>query len=874
MKTDSILRLITERLGQTWERTGDGLFGAGCFLLSLALYLQTLAPSVVTLFDDSLEFPLVVHRLAIAHPTGYPLYILLGKLFALGPWHNVAWAVNLVSAVAGAVTITLVYLLARFLSVRRLPALLAAMALAVSPVFWSQAVVAEVYTLNSAFVAGLLCLALRWAHRPLLPVRPFSLLQAQPPARASLFLLRQGPWLRMPTAVRRAAHGAHQFYRRAFPAVPPSRRLRPHPRLYALAGLLGLALTHHRTILLLVPALAFFFLLVERRLFTRAALLGPEHRHWPRWIQIVGRPVILLVSSLFFPLLLYLYLPLRGHVGSLDGTYQDTWAGFWRWVLASDYGVFLGQNPLARDLNAAFYGELFWRQLGPVGLALALLGVLRLLRRPRSRSDGGSRALVLTGVAFLTYVVFAVVYRVPDVEVFVIPAFLLAAVWLGAGLDYAVDLLRPRGPSLALRRFLALCLVAICLAGLLQPLLIAIRTYPDVDLSRHWTVHDLGVYLLDQSLPAESSVIGLLGEVTLLRYLQETSGRRPDVNTVAADAESARREAVAAALAGGESAFLTRLLPGLGDDHTLDAVVGLIDIDEPLGAPALIRVDGPDPALSDLPRPVGLEPMPGLDLLGYGVHQHGDHWRVWARLRLWWRAPAGLEEPLKISSRLLDAGGQQVAAVDAEPVAGAYPTTIWRPGEVVADAYEIPLPAGLPPGDYHPLVVVYDPETGAEQGRCLLAPVRLEGNPGRPPRRALEAELAETPHARFRDLELLAFTPPAPQMPYKPGDGLSLTLLWVSRGPAAGAWQLAVLAEGPEAHVLAEEPLGGRFDVAQWTEGQVVRQQLGLILPEGLAPGTYRLKLRVLREGLPVPWGRGLIPRGSDLPLGTITIAP
>lgn len=863
---------IIERGGHIWERAGDWLLAACCFLLSLALYLQTLAPSVAALFDDSLEFPLVVHRLAIAHPTGYPLYILLGKLLTLGPWHNVAWAVNLLSAVAGATTVALVYLLARRLTRRRLPALVAAAALAVSPVFWSQAVVAEVYTLNSTFVAGLLWLGLRWARRPLAAVRPFSLLQVRPPEKGSLFLPGQGPWQRLPAAVRRGARRVYRLYRRAFPPVPPSRRLRPSPWLYGLVALLGLALAHHRTILLLVPALALFCLLVERRAFGRAALLGPEHPDRPRWLQLAGRPGVLLVLCLLFPLLLYLYLPLRGHMGSLDGTYRNTWSGFWQWVLASDYGAFLGQNPLARNLDAAFYGRLFWQQFGPMGLALALLGLLGLLRRRTPRSDAGPRALVLTGVAFSSYLAFALIYRVPDVEVFFCPAFLLVAVWLGAGLDYAADLLRPRGPSLGLRRLLALCLMAVFLAGLFQPLFIGLRTYPDVDLGRRWIVHDYGLYLLEQPLPADSTVVGLLGEMTLLRYLQETTGRRPGLETVVADRESARRQAVEEALARDGAVYLTRPLPGLTADHSLDAVIGLIDVGGHLET--LMRVDGPEPAPSDLPRSVDLEPVPGLELLGYGLRQHAAHWQSWARLRLWWQAPDGLGEPLKVSARLLDAGGRQVAAVDAEPVAGAYPTTAWRPGEFVADAYEIPLPAGLPPGDYTPLVIVYDPATGAERGRALLAPVGLVGNPARPPRRALEADLARTIYAQFRDLELLGFTPPDPNVSYVPGESPELTLLWQSPDPAGRDWRLQVLLEGVETYVLAGEPLGGGYPADRWYEGQAVRQWLALAVPAGVPAGTYPLKLRVSYQDRPVPWGRGPIPLGSDLTLGTITVGP
>ena len=342
---------------RVWSRSGDALLAVCCLLLALALYLQTLAPSVAALFDDTLEFPLICYRLGIAHPTGYPLYILLGKLFTLGPWQNVAWSVNLLSAVAGALTVGLVYLATRQLTRRRWPALLGAGALAVSPIFWSQAVVAEVYTLNAAFVAALLWLVLRWSRQPLLPVEPFSLLLVPPRRRQMLFLPGQEAWFRLPVGVRRAFCRVSAVYRRWFPAVPPKGRLRLHPRIYALAGVYGLSLTHHRTTLLLAPALLIFALLVERRVLSRAALLGPEHPDRPRWQQITARPIVLLLLCLLVPLVLYLYLPLRGHVGSLDGTYNNTWQGFWQWVTASSYSKEFGH--LISLVNAVDYLSVF-----------------------------------------------------------------------------------------------------------------------------------------------------------------------------------------------------------------------------------------------------------------------------------------------------------------------------------------------------------------------------------------------------------------------------------------------------------------------------------------------------------------------------------
>jgi hypothetical protein len=849
--------------GRAWNRVGDGLLAVGLFAASLTLYVRTLAPSVATLFDDSLEFPLVSYRLAIAHPTGYPLYTLLGKLFTLGG-QNVAWSVNLLSAVAGVLTVVLVYLIARQLTRRRLPALLGAVALAVSPVFWSQSVVAEVYTLSGAFVAALLWLALRWSRQPLLPVEPLSMLMVAPKERGGLFLPGEGIWLRLPPPVRRMAHGLYTLYRRLLPAVPPKRRLRLHPGIYALAGLYGLSLTHHRTLVLLAPALLVFVALVERRVLSRAALLGPEHPDRAPWLQLAGRPIVLLVLSFLTPLLLYLYLPLRGHVGSLDGTYRNSWSGFWQWVMASGYSVFLGDNPLARDLDAAFYGQLFWRQFGPVGMALALVGILGLLRRPR--------ALALTGLAFVTYVAFALGYRVPDVEVFFVPAFLITSVWIGVGLDYAADLLRLRGPSLALRRLLAVCLLLVFLAAGLQSLVIALRTYPDVDLSQRWIVHDYGRYVLQEPLPADSTIVGILGEMTLFRTFQDTAGLRSDLEAVAADDEAARRAAVEAALAEGRAVYITRPLPGLSDDHALGAVIGLIDVAGDWQT--LIRVADPVYDVPELPRRVSVELVPGLQLLGYGVHEHGVHWQAWARLRLWWRAPDGLAEPFKVSARLVDAGGRTVAVTDAEPVAGAYPATAWHPGEVVADAYEIPLLAGLPPGEYAPLIIVYDPATGTEWGRVELAPMTLQGNPARPPRRALEASVAKTVYARFGDVELLGFTAANPEILYQSGDLLPLTLLWQARDQPQGDLRVSFWLEGDGEHGLREEPAGGDFPASQWYDGQVVRQWPDLRVPGDTPSGRYRLKMRVTRDGQPVPWGRGFVPLGSDLALGKVQVGP
>jgi hypothetical protein len=128
-------------------------------LAVFALYAAT-SPRTLALEDDGL-FILSSYFLGVEHPPGYPIFTLLGKLFTRLPFGSVAYRVHLVSALFGALTCGAVWLCARSLVAGRLPAYLAAVALALSPVFWSQALIAEVYTLNTFFFALLTYLGLQ-----------------------------------------------------------------------------------------------------------------------------------------------------------------------------------------------------------------------------------------------------------------------------------------------------------------------------------------------------------------------------------------------------------------------------------------------------------------------------------------------------------------------------------------------------------------------------------------------------------------------------------------------------------------------------------------------------------------------------------------
>lgn len=129
--------------------------------LALALYARTLAPSVLP--SDSGEFQVLAYQVGIAHNTGYPVYILLAKLFiTLVPVGSIAYRVNFFSAFMGALTVSGVYFSAKLLSRSEWAALVGALALMVSYTLWSQSVIAEVYSPGAAFLAIVWLLVLVW----------------------------------------------------------------------------------------------------------------------------------------------------------------------------------------------------------------------------------------------------------------------------------------------------------------------------------------------------------------------------------------------------------------------------------------------------------------------------------------------------------------------------------------------------------------------------------------------------------------------------------------------------------------------------------------------------------------------------------------
>ncbi len=144
-----------------------------CLLIGI-VYLLTMAPGLTwaNRGTDGGDLITATATGGVPHPSGYPTYLLIARLFQLLPLWSLAFRTNLMSAVFALLTTLLVVDLVRRsyagpLAIGRTAGLIAGLGFGLSPLLWSQAVITEVYTLHTFFIALILWLMPLSGENPL-----------------------------------------------------------------------------------------------------------------------------------------------------------------------------------------------------------------------------------------------------------------------------------------------------------------------------------------------------------------------------------------------------------------------------------------------------------------------------------------------------------------------------------------------------------------------------------------------------------------------------------------------------------------------------------------------------------------------------------
>lgn len=160
---------------QNTTRTLHYVFATLAFAIALVTYLMTVQPTVP--FWDCGEFTAASVQQQVPHPPGAPLFLMIGKVFHLLPFGDPGWRVNLVSVLASALTVLLLYLITERVIKNFFKedlneignamlvygsSLVAALTYAFSDTFWFNAVESEVYAASGLFVAVITWLMMIW----------------------------------------------------------------------------------------------------------------------------------------------------------------------------------------------------------------------------------------------------------------------------------------------------------------------------------------------------------------------------------------------------------------------------------------------------------------------------------------------------------------------------------------------------------------------------------------------------------------------------------------------------------------------------------------------------------------------------------------
>ncbi|MFY9608728.1 MAG: DUF2723 domain-containing protein [Blastocatellia bacterium] len=369
---------------------------AAVFIASLSTYSLTLAPAVTLV--DSGELIVAARTLGVAHPPGFPLYVLLAHLATLIPICSVAVRVNFASAVFAALaSATLTLIAAEALLTARpvqgktsqrkpdrgdrakkavpskrskaaepvldstasrialVACLAAGLLFTFSRTLWAYATIAEVYALNTFLITGIFLLMFHWRR----------LIISDPSPSAAGMISRHDLWLDA---------GALWF---------------------------GLGLgVHHVSVGLMLPALAWLVLATEGLTF------------------FASKRLLRAAASAVAGLVVYIYLPLAASRSPImNWGDPQTLQRFWWHITGRQYQVFFTFSSERIGHQLGEFLQFVGRQFGPVGLLIAVLGALALFKRDKTTFG-------FLGLVIACNVIYSTGYEIAeDKDAYYLPTF-------------------------------------------------------------------------------------------------------------------------------------------------------------------------------------------------------------------------------------------------------------------------------------------------------------------------------------------------------------------------------------------------------------------------------------------------------------------
>lgn len=369
------------------------------FLFPFIIYVSTLAPTVT--FIDSGELAAVASKLGVAHPTGYPLFTILGRVFTLIPIGDEVYRLNLMCSVISSLAIVMFFNLILFLlsskylleysgsflknfseDIRYNISLASAFILAFSRTFWETANAIEVYSLHSFFLITNIYLIIRACS-------------FNPDAGQSV-IGKEKYWL-------------------------------------LFAYVLGLSFTNHlSTIFLSIGCLYLYF-----------AVNG------------FGKVSFIRILTLTIPFLLgysvYFYLYIRADNPVISWGYPHNFENFWRHFTGKQFSIWLFSSFENAGKQFSYFTKNFPVEFFYLPLLIAILGIIEIYRTNK-------KLFYFTIFLFGFCILYAINYDIYDIDSYFLLAFIVTAIWTAFGFVFILKKLKENQKQISLA-FLLICLI-------------------------------------------------------------------------------------------------------------------------------------------------------------------------------------------------------------------------------------------------------------------------------------------------------------------------------------------------------------------------------------------------------------------------------
>ncbi len=321
------------------------------FSLTLIIYLVCIPKHYF--IGDSAELITNIITMGVAHPPGYPLYLLIGKgftelLFFMEP----TVALNMLSAIFSAFVSIVLFEILLLKGVNHIIAFLSTFVLIFTDIVWSQSVIAEVYTLNLLILALQIYYLLKWRIK------------------------------------------------------------KQNRHLYLLFIFMGLGLTHHISIGIYYILYLAFIIVANSSIVKNL------------------KQIIFLIILMVLPLLLYIYIPISSNTNPpIDWGNPENIKGLIDHVTVRQFShQFLLYKLEGFIHQFKLFISLFTKEYH-VFILLIIAGITYLYNEKQFRV-----LFLLTGIGIMN-VIFSCSYFIKDIEVYFIPFYFVANLFIGFGLQ-------------------------------------------------------------------------------------------------------------------------------------------------------------------------------------------------------------------------------------------------------------------------------------------------------------------------------------------------------------------------------------------------------------------------------------------------------